>query len=75
MPATLTKAMLADLHSGNASISLLPYDQTATDGLAADIPVIVQEVRFLKIKLTLLLLIIALTAFAQADNLKNTSCH
>lgn len=28
MPATLTKAMLADLHSGNAAISLVTYDQT-----------------------------------------------
>lgn len=26
MPATLTSAMLADLHSGNAAISILPYD-------------------------------------------------
>lgn len=28
MPATLTSAMLADLHSGNAAISILPYDAT-----------------------------------------------
>lgn len=30
MPATLTNAMLADLHSGSAAVSIVAYESTGT---------------------------------------------